>query len=103
MGNMDVRIESALKRPEPSIGDGGFSETVMQRLPRRRISRTAARRLTLGGAAAAGSILTAALGAPIQTAFGTFMLEGGLPMATFVAMLIVSAIAVPVAWAFYSR
>jgi hypothetical protein len=103
MENMDARIDLALQKPEPAIGDCGFSETVMRRLPRRRISRTAARRLTLGGAAAAGSVLTAVLGAPIQTAFGTFMLEGGLPMTTFAAIVIVSVIAVPVAWVFYSR
>jgi hypothetical protein len=75
----------------------------MQGLPRRRLSRTVARRLTLGGAAAAGSILTSVLGAPLETAFSAFVLHGGLPVATLAAFAFLAVIAVPVAWVFYSR
>lgn len=99
----DAQLEVALQQSEPSIGDDGFSETVMAGLPRRRLSRATARRLTLGGAAAAGSVITSVLGAPLETAFSSFVLEGGLGMALIAAVAIISLIAVPVAWVFYSR
>jgi hypothetical protein len=103
MDARETQLEGALRRTEPAIGDDGFSDAVMSGLPRRRLSRTAARRLTLGGAAVAGSILTSVLGAPLETAFSALVLEGGYGLTVLAAVAIVSLIAVPVAWVFYSR
>lgn len=99
----DAQLEVALRKAEPAIADDGFSDTVMGSLPGRKLSRATARRLTLGGAAVAGSIFTSVLGAPLETAFSSLVLEGGYAMAALAALVILAAITVPVAWVFYSR
>lgn len=99
----DAQLEVALQKSEPAIGDDGFSEAVMGRLPGRRLSQATARRLTLGGAALAGSVLTSVLGAPLETAFTALVLEGGYAMTFVAAIAVVAAITVPVAWVFYSK
>jgi hypothetical protein len=103
MDAKDARLEVALRESESAIGDDGFSDIVMSSLPRRRVSRTAARRLTLGGAAVAGSILTSVLGAPLETAFSSLVLEGGYGMTAIAAIVVAGLITIPVAWVFYSR
>lgn len=103
MDRQDSQIETALRASEPAIGDDGFSDAVMIALPRRRLGRTSARRLTLGGAAVAGSILTSVLGAPLETAFSSLVLEGGYGLSVLAAIAVVGIIAIPVAWVFYSR
>lgn len=100
---IDTEIEIALRRSEPAIGDDGFSDSVMARLPQSRLSTAAKRRWTLGGAAALGSILTSVLGAPLETAFSTFVLQGGFSMAVLGIACLVGLVAIPVAWALYSR
>jgi len=100
---VDTEIEIALRRFEPAIGDDGFSETVMARLPQSHFSAAAKRRWTLGGAAALGGILTSVLGAPLETAFSTFVLQGGYGMAVLGVACVVGLVAIPVAWALYSR
>lgn len=103
MDAKDAELEVALRKSEPSIGDDGFSESVMSVLPRRRLTRATARRLTLGGAAATGSILTSVLGAPLETAFSSLVLEGGYNLTILAAVAVIGIIAIPVAWALYSK
>lgn len=103
MDPKDAQLEVALRNAEPAIGDDGFSEAVIGSLPERRLSRTAARRLTLGGAALAGSVLTSVLGAPLGTAFSSLVLEGGYGVIMLAAIVVMAVITVPVAWVFYLR
>jgi len=58
-------IETALRTPEPALADDDFSASVLARLPPRR-RRSPARRWTLAGAAALGSVLTLALSPPLE-------------------------------------
>jgi hypothetical protein len=106
MDSMDAQLEIALRTPEPAIGDDDFSETVLGELPGKRLGGTRARRWTLGAAAAAGSLLASLLSAPAETAFSSLVLEGGYEMialTSLVTLLVAGAVAVPVAWTFYSR
>lgn len=103
MDQLDTRIELALCQPKPPLGDDGFSDHLMGSLPRRRVKRATARRLTLGGAAIAGSILTSVMGAPLEAAFSAFVLDGGAGLATLTAIGVVGIVALSVAWVFYSR
>jgi hypothetical protein len=100
---LDAKLESALRQSESAIGDAGFSDQVMSGLPMRRLSRRAIRRWTLGGAAAAGSVLTSVLGAPLETVFSSFVLSGGLNLTALAMILFAVVILVPVAWVMYSR
>lgn len=103
MDAIDARLEAALREAEPAIGDDGFSEAVIGGMPRKRISNATARRFTLAGAAAVGSFLTSVLGAPVESAFSTFVLEGGYEMAVLALLAIVAVVAIPVAWVFSSK
>lgn len=103
MDAKDARLEVALRTAEPAISDDGFSDAVMSSIPERRLSRTTARRLTLGASALAGSLLTSMLGAPLETAFSALVLEGGYGLTMLAAVVIITALTVPVAWAFYAR
>lgn len=103
MDRKDAELEIALRQPEPAIGDDGFSDMFMTSLPGTKISNAAKRRWTLGGAAALGSVLTSVLGAPLETAFSSFVLEGAYGVTAIGVILLIGIIAVPVACAFYSR
>ena len=103
MDNLEARIDTALRRPKPELCDAGFSDQLMASLPRRRLRRSTARRLTLGGAALAGSVLTSVLGAPLETVFSSFVLEGSAGVATLAVIGLLGLIALPVAWVLYSR
>jgi hypothetical protein len=103
MDAKDTQLEVALRESETAIGDDGFSDAVMGGLPARRLSRVAARRLTLGGAALVGSVLTSVLGAPLETAFSSLVLEGGYGLSGIAAVAVIGLLAIPVAWVFYSR
>jgi anti-sigma factor RsiW len=103
MERTDSLLEAALSEPESSIGDDGFTDSVMRGLPRRRLSREAARRWTLGGAAAIGSIVTSVLGAPLETAFSAFVLEGSVSLALVAPVALIGLVLIPVAWVFYTR
>ncbi|MDX1561309.1 MAG: hypothetical protein R3305_00185 [Gammaproteobacteria bacterium] len=96
-------MDELLLQPEREIGDEGFSETVVGALPARRNLRVSARRWTLGGAADAGSLVTALLGAPIEAVFSSFALGGGAATTVAAALLVATVVAVPVAWVFYSK
>lgn len=103
MEQKDAEMELALRASEPSIGDDGFSDAIMSSLPRKRLSRAAARRWTLGGAAAIGSVLTSILGAPLETAFSAFVLQGGFNPTILAPVLLVAVLIVPIAWVISSR
>ena len=60
-------LDAALRRNEPAIGDGGFSDRVLARLPPRHARRTVPRRWTLAGAAAAGSVATILLAPTVES------------------------------------
>jgi hypothetical protein len=102
MDSMDARLETALRRPEPAIGDDGFSDAVMRTLPAKRFGGARAGRWTLGGAAAAGSVFASLFGAPLENAFSS-LVWGGVDATSTIAVLFVAIVAVPVVWVFYSK
>jgi hypothetical protein len=101
MDSIDARLEAALAMREPAMGDDGFSDAVMIALPRRKLGRAEASRWGLGVAVAIGGGLTLVLGAPLDTAMRG--LPFGAGSITILAAVIVAALCVPAAWAFYSR
>lgn len=102
MDTLDTQLNSVLRKPEPAIGDDGFSERVMQALPARRFAGAKARRWTLGSAAVAGGLLTALLGTPLENALGTVVPVGG-DLLSALAVLFIAAVAVPAVWVFYAE
>ena len=103
MKSLDTSLEAMLRKPETPVGDDGFSDRVMRALPRRARGGSNAGRWTLGGAAVAGGLLGALLGAPLQNAFGSLAIGGGSSIASVLAVIVVALVAVPTVWAFYSR
>ena len=101
MSSIDARLEAALAKREPAVGDDGFSDAVMIALPRRKLSPAKASRRGLGLAVAIGGGLTLLLGAPLDKALPA--LASGAGSIAILATLIVAALCVPTAWAFYSR
>jgi hypothetical protein len=102
MDSLETQLDVMLHRPEPAIGDGGFSEDVMRALPARRFAGAKARRWTLGGAAVAGGLLAVLLGAPLENAFSSLILDGD-SLAPILAVIFVAVVAAPTVWAFYSE
>lgn len=106
MDTLQTRLDNALQAPERTIGDDGFSDAVMSRMPRRRLGGAKARRWTLGAAAAMGSFLASLLSAPLENAFSSLVLQSGyetMILTTSMTLIVVGVIAVPVVWALYSR
>ena len=103
MDSKDARIEAALRAPEQAIGDDDFTQAVFERLPAKRFSQAAARRWTLGGAALAGSVLTSVIGAPLETAFSSLVLGGGVNLTAVGILFVIGMLAIPVAWTVFSR
>lgn len=102
MDPLETRLDVMLHRPEPAIGDDGFSEEVMRALPARKFSAAKARRWTLGSAALLGGLLAAALGAPLENAFDSLAWDGSY-LASTLAVLFVALVAIPAVWAFHSE
>ena len=65
MNTQHDRIEAALRAPESALADDDFSANVLARLPPRR-RRSTARRWTVAGSAALGSVLTLAIAPPLE-------------------------------------
>jgi hypothetical protein len=101
MDSIDARLEAALAKREPAVGDDGFSDAVMIALPRRKLARAKANRWGLSLAVAIGGGLTLLFGAPLDSAVPA-LASGAGPIAILVAV-IVAALCAPTAWAFYSR
>ena len=92
-------LDAALRRNEPAIGDGGFSDRVLARLPPRHARRTVPRRWTLAGAAAAGSVATILLAPTVESVIGFSVPYVGMaPILTIVAMLAVAIGSILWAW-----
>lgn len=103
MDSIDKQLDIILRKPETPIGDDGFSEGVVNRLPKRRRSREKCRSWTLAGAAAIGSILTLILVPPIETALKLFETLSAYLILMFAVFLVITISAFPLAWLLYSR
>lgn len=103
MESIDKQLDGMLRKSETLIGDDGFSEGIINRLPKRRLSREKFRNWTLAGAAAMGSILTLILAPPIETAFKLFETLSAYPMLMFAIFIVTTILAVPLAWLLYSK
>jgi len=101
MHDIDPDLEHMLRRAEPSIGDAGFSESVLRQLPAKRRSRSRARRWTLGGAAAAGSVLTMLLAEPVEKMLGSLAVVVPGPLITIAALILI--VSASVAWIVHSE
>ena len=98
MQTSDQRLDEALRRAELMLPDDGFTVTVLARLPRRRVRKVNPRSLTLGVAAACGSVATVLLAPPVEQAFNLYALTGGVPTSTLTIIVFVALVAVPLAW-----
>ena len=94
-----IDAELARMTRDPAIADAGFTESVMHALPRRKMQRSTARRLSLGGAAVAGGALTATFGPPVETL--VIAVARGDAAVTVGAALLLAAVVVPVLLAFH--
>jgi MFS family permease len=105
MNKQPDQIEAALRMPEPTLADDEFSAKVLARLPQRR-RRNAARRWTLAGAAALGSVLTLALAPPFETVLGSLLpslAAWSIPPSVFSAVAIVAVVMVPALLVFFTE
>jgi hypothetical protein len=102
MDRNDARLEAMLLEPEPAIRNDGFTETVMTAVRARRRGGAKAGRLTLGGAVLAGSVVTALVAAPLDTAFISWV-PGSAYATSALAVLFVACVAIPTVWAFYAE
>ena len=99
--NKHDSIEAALRSPEPALADEDFSTNVLARLPPRR-RRSTARRWTVAGSAALGSVLTLAFAAPLETVVASIAPWDVPPLAlATVAVLVI--VAIPALFVFYSE
>jgi len=103
MDPIDRRLDQALRAPETAIADDGFSEIVLERLPRRRLGGAASRRWTLAAAAATGSLLTILLAPPVESAFGLARLSGGLQTFVLATLAFVATVAIPLICVFHTE
>lgn len=103
MESVDRQVEQGLRVPETSIADAGFSESILHRLPRRRLSGATSRRWTLAVAAAMGSLLTIVLAPPVESAFGLARLSGGLQTLALAALAFVATVGIPLACVFHAE
>ena len=103
MESVDGRVEQALRAPETAIADDGFSESVLERLPKCRLSTVASRRLTLAAAAAAGSLLTILLAPPVETAFSFARLSGSLQTFILAALVFAATVSIPLICVYYAE
>lgn len=96
---VDQQIESMLNQPEKEIADDGFSNTVMQRLPRKKLYRVNSRRLTLATAGAIGSALTIALAPPLEMVFESYnIVLGEYAGSIVIPALLATLFILPLAW-----
>jgi hypothetical protein len=103
MDSLDLRIERALSAPESAIGDAGFSEAVLARLPKRRLSAAASGRWTLAGAAALGSLLTILLAPPVESAFGLAALSSGWRTLVLATLAFAATVGIPLICVFHAE
>ena len=96
-----TRIEAALRSPEPAVADDDFSANVLARLPPRR-RRSTARRWTVAGSAALGSVLTLAFAAPLETVVASIA-PWDVPPLVLSTVAVLAIVAIPALFVFYSE
>jgi hypothetical protein len=99
----DNQLEEALQRSEPPISDNGFSESVLDRLPKKRRINTKPRCWTLAGAAAMGSFLTLLLAPPVEYAFSLYRISHGHHTTILSVLLLIAILTIPTSWILYSQ
>ena len=95
MHDTDPDLELRLQASEREIGDAGFTDSVLRQLPAKRPSRARARRWTLAGAAALGSLFTMLLAEPIEKMLGSLAI---VPAPVITVAAIVLIVSVSLAW-----
>jgi hypothetical protein len=91
MKDFDDALESALRTREPDVGDAGFSERLLARLPPIEKRRAIPRRWTLAAAAAAGSLATILFAPTVESLIGySVPYFGTAPVLTIAAILAVA-------------
>jgi len=101
MNRQVEKIEAALRAPEPALADDEFSATVLARLPPRR-HRSVARRWTLAGAAALGSVLTLALAPPLGDVVASLS-PWTVPPSALSAIALLAIVMIPALLLFYAE
>ncbi|MFO7324663.1 MAG: hypothetical protein DIU62_003000 [Pseudomonadota bacterium] len=89
----DIERQLAKMLRDPGIADEGFTEAVMGALPRRRMARSTARRLSLGAAAVSGGLLGALLGPPLEDVIAAVAVRGVDP--SILALVLAGLLAAP--------
>jgi hypothetical protein len=91
MSNPDDALDAALRTREPPLGDAGFSERVLTRLPPIKKRRAVPRRWTLAAAAAVGSLATIVFAPTVESLIGYSVPYFGMaPVLTIAAILAVA-------------
>ena len=93
-------IDAALRSPEPTLADDDFSTNVMARLPARQ--HRSARRWTVAGAAALGSVLTLAIAPPLESVVASLS-PWSIPPIAFSAVATVAIVLIPALIVFYAE
>jgi hypothetical protein len=101
MNEQHDSIEAVLRAPESALADDDFSASVLARLPPRR-HRSAARRWTVAGSAALGSVLTLAFAAPLETVVAS-VAPWSIPPLALSAVAVIAIVAMPALFVFYSE
>lgn len=99
----DKQLEDTLLKSENAIIDDGFSESVLDRLPKKRRADIKSRCWTLAGAAAMGSILTLILAPPIEKAFNLYRITHGYHTTVLAVLITIVLLAVPTSWVLFSQ
>jgi hypothetical protein len=99
--NQHDSIEAELRMPEAPLADDEFSASVLARLPPRR-RRTTARRWTVAGSAALGSVLTLAFAAPLESVVASIA-PWDIPPAVLAAVAAIAIMTIPALLVFYTE
>jgi hypothetical protein len=101
MSNDIVKLENALRTPEPALADEEFNTSVLARLPPR-LRRSTAPRWTVAGAAALGSVLTLAIAPPLEGVVASIA-PFAIPPLVLSAVGVVATVVIPALYVFYSE
>ena len=103
MDLIDKQLDAMLRKSEQPINDDSFSESVLNRLPRKWHNREKYRKWTLAGAAAMGSLLTLILAPPIETVLKYFEINSPYQILKLLVFLFLMVLSVPLVSLLYSR
>jgi hypothetical protein len=99
--NKHDSLEAALRAPEAPLADEDFSASVLARLPPQR-RRSTARRWTVAGSAALGSVLTLAFAAPLETVVASIT-PWSIPPLALATIAAAAIVLVPALLVFYTE